>query len=101
VITIQATVEVVPGREEHFEALWRQAHPQRNREPGHGTIRLLRDADQRGRSIVQYEWESREHFEARVRTSGMLWLLEATDSWVMPPDWSYLEEIEAAGVSPS
>jgi quinol monooxygenase YgiN len=99
-ITILAAVDVIPGREEHFEALWRQARPQPNRYPGFRSDRLLRDTDRRGRYVVSHEWEDRTQFDAFVRASGTLWLLHATESWMTALSWSYLEDVAEAAELP-
>ena len=93
-ITILATFEVQPGREQDFEELWRQTHHTGNRAPGLRTDRLLRHMDQPGRYVILQEWEDREQFDAQVRASGMLWLLDDTALWVLPPSWSYFEDVE-------
>ena len=95
-ITILTTVEVVRGREEEFEALWRQARPTRDHYAGLRTERLLRDTDQHGHYVVLHEWDAREQFDAFVRASGMLWLLDATEHWMTPPSWSYSEDVDEA-----
>ncbi len=95
-ITILTTVAVQPGREEDFEELWRQALPKRDHYPGLRTERLLRDTDQPGRYVVLHEWDEREQFNAFVRASGMLWRLDATQGWVTPLSWTYLEDVEEA-----
>jgi heme-degrading monooxygenase HmoA len=95
-ITILTMVAVQPGREEDFEALWRQGRHERLHYPGLRTERLLRDTDQPGRYAVLHEWDEREQFNAFVRASGMLWLLDATEGWMTPLSWSYLEDVEEA-----
>ncbi len=99
-ITILTTVEVHPGREEDFEEMWRQARPTRGQYAGLRTERLLRDTDQRGRYVVLHEWDEREQFDAFVRASGLLWLLDATDHWMTPPSWSYVEDVAEAAPTP-
>ena len=95
-ITILTTVEVQPGREEDFEALWRSSRSELDHYAGLRTDRLLRDTDHHGRYVVYSEWEEREQFNAFERASGMLWLRGATASWLTPLSWSYLEDVEAA-----
>jgi heme-degrading monooxygenase HmoA len=94
VVTIQATVEVQPGQEADFEALWRHVRSMQGQLPGVRTQRLLRDTTQPGRYVVYDEWEDREQYDAFVRRSGMLWLLDATDHWIAPPRWSFFENVE-------
>jgi quinol monooxygenase YgiN len=93
-ITVLTTFEVQPGREQEFEEMWRQACPQRARHPGLRTERLLRHLDQHGRYIIFHEWEDREQFDAQMRASGMLWLIDDTEIWVPPPSFSYWEDVE-------
>ena len=93
-ITILATFEVQLGREREFEELWRQARPQRARHPGLRTDRLLRHTDQHICYLVFHEWEDREQFDAQVRASGVVWLLDDTALWVPPPSFTYWETVE-------
>jgi heme-degrading monooxygenase HmoA len=92
-ITILSTVEVQPGREQDFEQLWREAHPQPDHFPGLCTDQLLRDTNQRGRYVYVSEWDSREHFDAYVRASELIWLLEDTESWIVPQGWAHCEDV--------
>jgi quinol monooxygenase YgiN len=99
-ITILTMVEVLPGREADFEELWRGVRRQQKRYPGLRTERLLHNTDQRGGYVVYSEWEDREQYDAFIRASGMLWLLDATDHWMTPPTWSYLEDVEETAPTP-
>ena len=93
-ISIVTTVDVQPGRERDFEELYRQVHRERDRYPGLRTSRLLRDTDQQGRYVLYEEWDDRDQFDAFVRASGMLWLIDATDHWITPPRWSFFEDVD-------
>jgi heme-degrading monooxygenase HmoA len=77
-ITILATFEVQLGREQEFEELWRWGRPKRERSPELRACRLLRHTDQHRRYVALHEWEDREQFDAQVRASGMVWLLDDT-----------------------
>jgi len=98
-MTILATFEVQPGREQAFEEMWHQARPKRARYPGLRTDRLLRDTGQRGRYVVFHEWEDREQFDARVRAAGITWLLDDAEIWLSLLSYSYLETVEEVAQS--
>jgi heme-degrading monooxygenase HmoA len=96
-ITILTSVDVRPGMEKRFEALWRQVRPEMAHYAGLRMGRLLRDTDEPGRYVFYSEWDDRAQFDAFVRASGMLWLLDATDEWITPHHWSYMEDVAEAG----
>jgi heme-degrading monooxygenase HmoA len=98
-ITVLSMYEVQPGREQEFEELWRQTHPQRASHPGLRTERLLRHLDQRGHYVVLHEWEGREQFDAHMRAAGITWLLDDSEIWLSPPSFSYWEDVDEVAES--
>jgi heme-degrading monooxygenase HmoA len=95
-VTILTTVEVQAGREKDFEALWRQTRPTPDNYPGLRSERLLRDTEHHGRYVGLQEWGDHEQFNAFVRASGMVMLLDTNASWITSRSWTYLENVEWA-----
>jgi hypothetical protein len=56
--------------------------------------RLLRDTGHHGLYVGLLDWDTHEQYNAFVRDSGMVWLLDTTASWITERRWSYLENVE-------
>ena len=96
--TVVATFVMAPDREVAWEQVWPHADALWRQQPGFRTARLLRDAHQPRRYMLHSEWESREHVNEFVRTSGLLWLLRNLDLFAEHPMVTYFDVL--ADVAP-
>ena len=94
--TVVATFVMAPGLEVAWEQVWPHADALCRQQPGFRTARLLRDAHRPRRYMLHSEWESREHVNAFVRTSGLLWLLRSLDLFAEHPTVTYFEALADA-----
>ncbi len=50
-------------------------------QPGFRAARLLRGAARPGHSVIQTEWDSREHHDRFIQALGLPWLDDALGLW--------------------
>jgi heme-degrading monooxygenase HmoA len=94
--TVVATFVMAPDLEVAWEQVWPQADALCRQQPGFRTARLLRDAHRPRRYMLHTEWESREHVNEFVRTSGLLWLLRSLDLFAEHPTVTYFDVLADA-----
>jgi heme-degrading monooxygenase HmoA len=92
-----ATFVMAPGVEVAWEQVWPRAAAVCRQHPGLRTARLLRDAHRPGRYMLHSEWESHEHVNQFVRTSGLLWLMRDSDLFLEHPTFTYLDVVGDTG----
>jgi heme-degrading monooxygenase HmoA len=84
-VTMVTTVAVQPGREEEWEAVWRQFRALHAQHPGFRKAMLLRDTARPGHYALLSEWDSRAQFDHFVRTSGANWVNRGLALWTDGP----------------
>jgi heme-degrading monooxygenase HmoA len=94
-VMIVATVAVVPGREEEWEAVWRHLRTTATGYPGFRRMTLLRDTARPGHYVVSCEWESRSEFDEFRRSSGVEWLNRGQELWMAAPPLVYDEIVDS------
>ena len=95
-ITVVATFVMAPDVDIAWEEVWQHAHAACRQHPGFRTARLMRDANRPRRYMLHSEWESHEHANRFVRTSGLLWLLRGLDLLAEHPTITYLDAVADA-----
>ena len=90
-ITVMATFVMAPELEVVWEEVWPQAYAVWSRYPGLRDARLLRDVAEPARYVLHSEWEEREHVNAFVRSSGLLWLIRGLDLCAEHPAFRFFE----------
>ena len=93
-VTMVTSVAVQPGREEEWEAVWRQLRALQAQHPGFQGATLLRDTAQPGHYAVLSEWDSRDQFDQFRRTSGVDWLNRGLALWTAAPTLVYDEVVD-------
>ena len=93
-VIIVTMVAVAPGRQEEWEAVWRQFRAVPAGYPGFRRMTLLRDSTRPGHYIVQSEWDSRFGFEQFLRISGVEWLNRGVELWTTAPTLLYDEVVD-------
>src|SRR5438552_6711310 len=94
-VMVVTTVAVAPGREEEWEAVWRQVRRLAAAYPGFRRTTLWRDPTRPGQYVVQSEWDSRSDFDRFVRISGVEWLNRGLELWTGARPQVYDEVVDA------
>ena len=89
------TVAVAPGREEEWEAVWRQVRTLATGYPGFRRMTRLRDPTRPGHYVVHTEWDSRSELDQFRRISGLEWLNRGLELWTAAPTLVYDEAVDA------
>ena len=98
-ITVMMTFVMDPEADDFWVQVWPRSHASWPHHPGLRRAHLLRDVARPERYVLHSEWEGREHFNAYVRNSGLLWLIRGLDHFAEQPTFRYLEGgSEAAAV---
>jgi heme-degrading monooxygenase HmoA len=90
-ITVVATFVLHPEINIVWEEVWPQTYAAWSRQPGLRGAHLLRDVTRPARYVLYSEWEGREHANAFMRSSGMLWFLRGMNLCVEHPTFLYLD----------
>jgi heme-degrading monooxygenase HmoA len=90
-ITVVVTFVMAPEAEVIWEEVWPQTYAAWSQHPGLRAAHLLRDVAQPERYVLHSEWEGREHVNAFVRNSGLLWLIRGLDLFTEHPSFRYFE----------
>ena len=99
-ITVVATFVMAPEVEVVWEEVWPQAYAAWSQHPGLRAAHLLRDVAQPETYVLHSEWEEREHVNAFVRRSGLLWLMRDLDLFAEHPTFRYFEGGGEAATAP-
>jgi heme-degrading monooxygenase HmoA len=94
-VMIVTAVAVNPGREEEWEAVWRQLRAVATAQPGFRSMTLLREGTQPGHYVVVGSWDSQAAYDQFRRRSGVEWLNRGLELWTAAPPRVYDEVVEA------
>ena len=99
-ITVVATFVMAPEAEVAWEEVWPRAYAAWAQQPGLRAAHLLRDVAQPARYVLHSEWDGREHVNAFVRGSGLLWLIRGLDLCAEHPTFRYFAGDNEAATAP-